>query len=128
MAEFESNRRIGRRMEIEPYDIVWTTDAGTGGRFRRRRDKDYPGRVVEVSVTGAAVEGPSTPTFPPGSEALLRFEDGLAAVKVVRSEPTTDPDIRVYGVDFTLMDSKVTDRIHGLVEQGWPPSRSWIEH
>jgi hypothetical protein len=127
MSEWESNRRIGRRLEIDPYEIVWATDAGTGGAFRRRRTKEYPGRIVDVSVSGAAVEGPAKPLFPPGSEALLRFEDGMAAVKVVRSEPTTDPTIRVYGIDFLLMDARVTARVHALVGEGRPFARSWLE-
>jgi hypothetical protein len=127
MTAWEGNRRIGRRMEIDAYEIVWATDVGTGGAFRPRRTKEYPGRIVEVSVSGAAIEGPSKPLFPPGSEALLRFEDGLAAVKVVRSEPTTDPQIRVYGVDFLLMDARVTERVHGMLGEGRPAARSWLE-
>jgi len=123
----EDNRRIGRRLEIDPYDIVWSTDVGTGGSFRRRRVREFPGRVIEVSVTGAAIEGPADPLFPPGSEALLRFEDGLAAVKVVRSDPTLDPQVRVYGVDFLLMDTRVTARVHSMVGEGRPVARSWID-
>ena len=127
MAEWEGDRRIGRRMEIDAYEIVWATDVGTGGAFRSPRTKEYPGRIVDVSVSGAAIEGPAKPLFPPGAEALLRFEDGLAAVRVVRSEPTTDPTIRVYGVDWIVMDAKVTERVHGMVGQGRPAARSWLD-
>lgn len=92
-------RRIGKRAETEVVDVSWVLPAS--GLIRNERV--HPGRIEQVSLTGAAITGPADMRLSVGEMVLVRFRDVDSSVIVRRSEVTDDPDVRRFGVELVVV-------------------------
>src|SRR5690606_2558124 len=80
------NRRIGQRLSIDPIEVTWVIPAP--GLLRRNKTVEVPGRIVDVSVSGAGIEGPREPRVgEPGRVVTIRFRDSQSLVRLRRAAP-----------------------------------------
>jgi hypothetical protein len=120
-------RRIGERVAVDPIAVRWVVVADRAGRFGRRRNEtvEHPGRILDVSVTGAAIEGPSALSALVGKEVSLLTEEGESVVRVRRVADTSDPARHVYGVMFVQLHEELQARIDALLGRRRPGEDAW---
>src|SRR5262245_38759546 len=92
-------RRIGERVELGPTGVSWVQ--ARPRRFRR----DLPplesaGHIRNVSVTGAAIDGPADLPWQPGTMAVIRTGGTDNLVLVRHRSPLADGTVR-FGVQLT---------------------------
>ena len=122
------DRRIGERIVIEPIEVAWLlVEEQPQGRLRRKKPgvTSHPGRVVDVSVTGAAIDGPSHPDLRRGAKATVAFGHGRSQVWIRRKVPTERPDVVRYGVEYEYLDDDLRDAIFAAVGRGRPGEKAW---
>jgi len=119
-----SNRRIGERVAVEPIPAVVVLPTERKGL--RRRPVELEGQIVDVSVSGLAIECPSSPKLVNRTAASLRVHGSESAIRVVRSEPTTDGMRRVYGVSFVRLDPRLQDELYAVLGRGRPTDELWF--
>ena len=97
-----SNRRIGERVVLGAMELTWErvveTDSTTDASGPQR------GWLMDVSVTGAGLFGPTYPRIGVDDLAIVGFNNARAVVTVRRISQTDDPDLRYYGVEFVSME------------------------
>jgi hypothetical protein len=93
------DRRIGQRAETDAVVVEWVLPAA--GLLRNERS--HPGRVEQVSLTGAAVSGPAAMRAKVGDTVLLRHQGADSSVIIRRADPTDDPDVSRYGVELVVV-------------------------
>ena len=112
------DRRIGQRLELDGIDVIdvsWVVSQS--GRFGRRKPPlELPGRIENVSVTGAAIVGPSELALKPGDEAVVRCGGRDNIVSIRHCEPTADERTVRYGVEITSVQPNLKQRIRELLD------------
>lgn len=122
------DRRIGDRVSIEPFDVTWlTTDVVATGRLRRAKPTTvhHPGRIVNLSATGAGIEGPVHPALRVGAKATIVYQDALSIVWIRRVTDTDRPDVAYYGVELEEMHPTLREAVFAIVGKGRPGEESW---
>ncbi len=122
------DRRIGERIPIEAIDIAWMVSASRPSGLLRRRATgpvEEPGRVLDVSVTGAGIEGPDHPDLVPRSKASLAFEGGVSVVRIRRKVLTDTPGVAFYGVELEDLDEALREAFHSALGKGRPQENLW---
>ena len=110
------NRRIGERTAIEPTDITWLP-VQKKPRLRRRT-KPKPALLVQLSVTGAGVVAPADFAVHAGTRAVIEIDGLHGLVEVRHIEPSNDPFMSLYGVEFLSLDPKLSQRINRTLSAG----------
>lgn len=118
-------RRIGDRRPVDPLEVAWRiADSKQAGRglFRRRivGTTDRVGRLVDVSVSGAAIEAPYDKDLLFGQKVRIAHDGLEGIVAIRRATPTDREDIARYGVEFVQMDEGLTRRLHELLAEERP--------
>jgi hypothetical protein len=108
------DRRIGRRVDVEPIDVTLVV-AQTGRFGSRKRPLEVPGQILNLSITGAAVTGPSGLPLEPGSTAQLRCEGRDSVVVVRHAEPIDGGRATRYGLEITRAHPSLQRRIHDVL-------------
>ncbi len=108
-------RRIGERVELEPTAVAWVQ-----AQPRRRFRRDLPpveraGQIRNVSITGAAIDGPAELPWQPGSTAVIRTGGSDNLVVVRHRSPLENGTVR-YGVQLTPASNGLRRRISDAVE------------
>ena len=111
-------RRIGRRIDVRPEIPVVVGGADASSSAERAT-------MVDVSVTGAGLEGPESLPLSPGSTAQLDIEGRVSAVRVARASTTEEPGVVHYGVEFTTLHPDVRELVNDLVGEGRPGENAW---
>lgn len=108
------DRRIGRRVDIEPVDVTWVVPQS--GRFgTKKRPLEAAGQILNLSITGAAVTGPPDLPLAPGATVHLRC-DGRESVVVVRhAEPLDGGRATRYGLEITRAHPSMQRRINTVL-------------
>jgi hypothetical protein len=122
------DRRIGERVSIEPVEVTWlTTDVVAPGRLRRAKPTtvEHPGRIVNLSATGAGIEGPRHPQLRVGAKATLLYEGALSFVWIRRVTDAADPEALYYGVELEEMHPTLREAVFSIVGKGRPGEESW---
>jgi hypothetical protein len=122
------DRRIGDRVIIEPIDVTWiTTDVVAQGVLRRPKPvrAEHPGRIVNISVTGAGVEGPPHPDLQTGRMAVIAFQGGRSVVCIRRVCDTDRPGVVYYGVEHEELHAGLREAIFMTVGKGRPDEELW---
>ena len=119
------DRRIGSRLDIDPVEIRWILPEQRKGRFRRKRPVDL-GRMVNISITGAAIEAASDLPARLGAVVGIFVNERQATVRIRQTKPTDQPDVMVYGVEFIELSARLKDEIYGLLGSGRPTEDSWL--
>ena len=112
-------RRIGRRIDVRPTIRVGVGEPGPAGALASATR-------VDVSVTGAALEGSDSLPLRPGDPARMDIEGRVSTVRVARSSATDEPGVVRYGVEFTTLHPEVRELVHQLVGEGRPGEHSWF--
>ncbi len=97
------DRRIGRRLVLDGIDVINVTwMVPQRGRFGRPKPPlELAGRIENVSITGAAIVGPSELALSTGDEAVIRCGDRDNIVSVRHAQPCGDGRTTCYGVEIT---------------------------
>jgi hypothetical protein len=117
------NRRIGERRSVTPVEVTWTTrHYGRRGPLRPRRAYTLrsPGRLLDLSVSGARIEGPRFADLRKDVPVVVTVAGMDAQVRMRRWETTRDPDRLCYGVEFVDLDDQFRDRLYEFVGDGRP--------
>jgi hypothetical protein len=126
--EKQYRRRIAPRLLIDPVDVTWVLSISPTGRRHRSRPGvvDLPGRILEVSITGAQIEGPADLLLPNGARVPVRVRDELSIVTVRRALASDRPGLRLYGVEFNALGPELDAQISGVLGLGRPPEGLWL--
>ncbi len=112
------DRRIGQRLELDGIDVInvsWVVPQT--GRFGRAKPPiELPGRIENVSVTGAGIVGPRELALKPGDEAVVRCGGRDNIVSIRHCAPTDDERTMRYGVEITSVQPNLQQRIRELLD------------
>ena len=104
------DRRIGRRTVTPPIDVAWIVPAN--GLLRTVRER--PGSIEEVSLTGAAITGPTNLKMKVSDTVLVRFAGGESSVIVRRIDPV-DSDTARYAVELMVVHPVLKRQLLGAL-------------
>jgi hypothetical protein len=108
-------RRIGSRSFIAgSLEVRWDLPR------KKRRDPEWLGQVMVVSVTGALVHASSHLPVQAGGEARLHYGGGVTTVSVVHVDPTDRPDTLAFAVEFRHLDQQLRTRLFHILSEGRP--------
>lgn len=108
-------RRIGTRVPSDGIAVQIVLDGEID-----LRDTGHVGRVIEVSVTGGAVEAPSDiPVEVPGY-VKLRFADSESTVTVRHATPSVVAGLTRYGVEWGRLEEPFRSTVYGVVAEARP--------
>jgi hypothetical protein len=122
------DRRIGGRVEIDPVDVEWlVTEVVTQGLLRRTRSfvVRLPGRIVNVSASGAGILGPRHASLREGSKVTIDYDGGLSRVWIRRIVDTDLPSRAYYGVELEEMHPGLRDAVYGVIGRRRPAEQTW---
>ncbi len=107
-------RRIGTRVATNGFVLSWVE--WTGDVPEGSEPREWPVRVDNVSVTGAALLGPSALPLRPDAKAVIRYRGRDSGVVVRRTEQGGNDDELRYGVEFAVLSPALREQIYGLVQ------------
>ena len=108
-------RRIGNRSFIAgALEVRWDLPR------KKKRDPEWRGQVVVVSVTGALIHASSRLPVQAGGEVRLRYGSGDTTVSIVHVDPTDRPDTLAYAVEFRNLDQQLRTRLFHILSHGRP--------
>ena len=116
--------RLGERIGLGDVFVSWRVDELIPGRLRDRARPPEIGRVVDVSISGAAIVAPASPQLRRGRPVCIRLDDADAVVRIRRIEEIGDDDWRLYGVEFVETDLAFRDWVNGLLDARRPDSQT----
>lgn len=120
----KTGRRLGERIALGEVLLAWRVDEVIPGRLRDKPRPVEVGRLIDVSVSGAAIVAPSDPTIRRGRAVVIRLDDTDAVVRVRRiSALEGDDDWCIYGVEFVEADLHFRGWINSLLDARRPNSR-----
>jgi len=102
------NRRIGERVFVGATELTWKPAVATGGGARRAL-------LMDLSVTGAGLFGPTDPWVRVNDLMVVGFNRGQAVVSVRRVSPTDEENLRYYRVEFVSMESAFEREVHEVI-------------
>ena len=73
------------------------------------------GQVVEVSVTGAAIDASSSLPVEVASETRVRYGDVESTVTVRHVSPTEVPGVTRYGIEWSRLEDPLRQVVYGAV-------------
>jgi hypothetical protein len=117
------DRRIGARRPVAPVAVQWTTQHyGRRGALRPRAPytQRSPGVLLDLSVSGARIEGPQFPDLRGDVPVVVSVAGMDAHVRMRRWETTAQPDRLCYGVEFVDLDDDFRGRLYEFIGDGRP--------
>jgi hypothetical protein len=122
------SRRIGERVSIAPVSVSWLLPVIKRHRFGRRRGgiERFDGRIIDVSITGAAVEGPEHPSLSVGALVVLDAVGVRASVRIRRCQERAPERPCVYGVEFVELDRYFRMFLQERLRTGRPGEERWM--
>jgi hypothetical protein len=119
-----NERRIGARVDVEPVEVRWILPEERSRRSRK--PTDVVGWLVNLSITGAAINASSDLPVRPGMLAVLQIGRGRTAVRVKTSMPTDRANVRRFGVEFVDLQSPLKEEIYAVLGHGRPEESAWF--
>lgn len=119
----QQGRRLGERVPLGEVLLAWRVDEVIPGRLRDKPRPIEVGRMVDVSVSGAAIVAPVAPELRRGRAVAIRLDGADALVRIRRIDDFGDPDWRIYGVELLEADLAFRDWINSLLDNRRPDSR-----
>lgn len=108
-------RRIGSRVLADGTAVRWVLEGEID-----LRDEGFLGRIVEVSVTGGAIEAPSTMPVDAGTKARLAYGDAESSITVRHATPTEIAGITRYGVEWGRLEEPLRSVVYQAVAEARP--------
>jgi hypothetical protein len=115
----DPGRRLGERIPIGDVFLTWRVDHSPTPKRRNKREPDV-GRLLNISVSGAAVVAPRAEDLRRGSVLLIQLGTAEAVVRIRRIDEFGDPDWRIYGVEFVETEPDFLDWINHLLDHRRP--------
>lgn len=120
----QQGRRLGERISLGEVLVAWRANEVVPGRLRDKPRPTEVGRVVDVSVSGAAIVAPASPELRKGRAVVIQLDEHQAVVRIRRiSEIEGAAEWRVYGVEFLETDLGFRDWVNSLLDVRRPGSR-----
>lgn len=119
----DAGRRLGERIPLGEVLVAWRVGEVVPGRLRDKPRPAEVGRVLDVSVSGAAIVAPAAPELRKGRVVAIRLDDAEALVRIRRIDAFGEDDWRVYGVELLEADLPFRDWINSLLDVRRPGSR-----
>ena len=117
-------QRIGTRVLADWISVTWV-EGPPNGHPTHGAPREWPGRIQDVSVSGASILGPADlPTHPDGT-ILLRYRDELSEGVVNRRDPTENPTLRRYGVEWVRIQPSLKTQIYEAVAPAGESPERW---
>jgi hypothetical protein len=120
-----SNRRIGERVAVEPIPVTLVLEGSGARRGLRRRPTQLPGRIVDVSVSGVAIECEGAEQIPNRTLVSLDVNGTVSTARVVRSSAKPGGG-RVYGLAFVRLDPRLQEELYAVLGSGRPVAELWF--
>lgn len=117
--------RLGERIALGDVLIGWRVGEVLPGRLRDRLRPTDVARILDVSVSGAAIIAPYAPEMRPGRPVAIRLGDADGIVRIRRIAEISEPDWRLYGVEFVESDLEIRDWINNLLNVRRPTSEEF---
>ena len=117
-----TGRRLGERLPLGEVLLSWRVDEVVPGRLRDKPRPPEIGRLIDVSVSGAAIVAPASPDLRPGRAVVVRLDGADAVVRIRRIAEFGDDGWRIYGVEFLDLDLAFRDWINALLDIRRPDS------
>ncbi len=112
MSRAPYERRIGRRTETHPpIELEWAVGPGV----EPAPSSSSTGRLLDISVTGAAIEAPTSSALHAGAEVVVRYRDHEGHVTVERVAESPNIGLSLYGVSFAGMSAELRDEFYAIV-------------
>ncbi len=73
------------------------------------------GQVIEVSVTGAAIDASSSLPLEVSAETRVRYGDIDSTVTVRHVSPTAVPGVNRYGIEWSRLEDPLRQVVYGAV-------------
>lgn len=115
-------RRLGERLHLGEVLIAWRVDEVIPGRVRDRPRPPEVGRMIDVSVSGAAIVAPAATELRPGRAVVIRLDDAESVVRIRRIVDFGEDGWLLYGVELMESDLVFRDWINGLLDVRRPQS------
>lgn len=113
MSRAPYERRIGRRTETHPpIELEWAT---TPSMELPTSSSSCTGRLLDISVTGAAIEAPTSTALHPGATVLVRYRGHGGEVTVERVAESPNVGLSLFGVSFAGMSEELRDEFYSIV-------------
>jgi hypothetical protein len=115
LADWQSvERRIGTRSFVAgDLEVRWVLP-------RKKREPEWLGQMVVVSVTGAVIHASSRLPVEVGRGAVLRYGSGDSLVSIVHADPADRPDTTAFAVEFVELHEGLRTRLYEILETGRP--------
>jgi hypothetical protein len=113
------DRRIGQRKPLTPLKIEWRAPDPAKKR-KWKAPATQTGWVVDVSVTGAAIEAPRADDLFQGQKVRVALGDLTGVVIIRRAVPSTVERMAHYGVEFIDLDPGLADILRSMLESDRP--------
>lgn len=111
-----TGRRLGERLALGEVLLSWRVDEVIPGRVRDKPRPPEIGRLIDVSVSGAAIVAPASSDLRPGRPVVIRLDGADAVVRIRRIGDVGDDAWRLYGVEFVDLDLAFRDWINALLD------------
>jgi hypothetical protein len=104
-------KRIGRRHPIDRVPIGWRVDRPLKG-IRRSKRRHEQGVLLDLSMSGAKVQAPTSPDLAVGRKVTIEIEGLTGEMRIRR---IAESDVRgesVYGLEFLDATADMARRVH----------------
>src|SRR5690606_28110823 len=105
-------RRIGARVPADGIAVQLVLDGEID-----LRDGGYVGRLIEVSVTGGAVQASPDSTVEVPREVKVRFGASESTVPVRHATPSVVSGLTRYGVEWGRLEEPFRSVVYGVVAE-----------
>jgi len=108
---------------MTPVKIAWRVpDPAKKKRWRTSspRAAAEAAWIVDVSVTGAAIEAPRADDLFLGQRVRIALDELYGTVVIRRAEPSTVDRMARYGVEFADLEPELADALRNLLEEDRP--------
>ena len=110
-------RRVGRRIEVDPVPVRWRVVAKDlkGRRRRAANRKAQLATLLEMSMSGLLIEAPASDDLTVGRIVGVEIDDVVGRVKIRRIDARAGSPTWRYGVEMIDATSPFTAYVQGAL-------------
>ncbi|HXH57070.1 PilZ domain-containing protein [Iamia sp.] len=113
MSRHTFDKRVGRRVQVDPQPVLWRVDPSKSAPARRRRFRAPPtAELLDVSVSGLRVRGPAPRDLRVGTVLAIEVDGLVGRVRIRRMDPEDGGRQCEYGLELVDAQSPLTLHLH----------------